>query len=334
MITKNNRLGVLEENQKATLNIIEDFDLEKRKLKLFQDAMMNLLEDFYEERSKFKNMQKATLNLLGDMAEEQYRSRSGQAALLNILEDIEQEHKKVASAYIQLQELQEKLLRQEKLATLGKLGGTIAHELRNPLGAIRNSVYFLRMKIPHVLNDEKVKQHFDILDEEVSTSDRIITDILTFGRVKEPQLAGVDINNVIEWVLARVKTPENIKVFIELNKDLPHLLADGDQLKQVFSNLILNAIQSMPGAGTLTITGTPKDNLLEIGISDTGEGILKDNLSKIFEPLFSTKIRGTGLGLSVCQSIIAMHKGNIEVKSEPGKGTRFIVKLPLLGKGI
>ncbi len=230
---------------------------------------------------------------------------------------------------IELKDAQDKLVRSEKLAVLGKLGGAVGHELRNPLGAIRNSVYFIRLKLGQALKDKKIKEHLDILDEEVNISDRIITDILTFGRVKEPQLTKVNIDGVIEGSLARVKVPENIKVSKDLKKSLPQVPADGEQLKQVFSNIILNAIQAMPKGGMLTITGTTKDKFLELDISDTGEGISKENLNKIFEPLFSTKIHGTGLGLPVCQSNIEGHRGTINAEGEVGKGTKFTVKLPL-----
>ncbi|MBU0571495.1 MAG: hypothetical protein KKC50_05580 [Candidatus Omnitrophica bacterium] len=242
----------------------------------------------------------------------------------------------------ELEEAQDRLIRFEKLAVLGKLAGVVGHELRNPLGAIRNSIYFLRMRLGQTL-DEKIKKHLNILDEEVDTSDRIITDILTFGRIKEPQLAKTDINDVIKESLGRERLPGNIEVTAELEHRLPEIQADAAQLRQVFSNLILNAVQAMPAGGSLTIrtgrekvteSGRRKTDKFKLGMDvaviefkDTGEGVPEKSLDGIFEPLFSTKIRGTGLGLSVCQSIIEGHKGGIEVESEMGKGTVFRVKL-------
>jgi PAS domain S-box-containing protein len=235
----------------------------------------------------------------------------------------------VANDIRQLKDLQEKLVRSEKLAVVGKLGGSMAHELRNPLGAIKNSVYFLRMRLSQSLKDKKINEYLDVLDREINISNKIITDVLTFSRVAEPKSTKIDINNVLGEALPMVEIPENIKVVKNINKDLPHILADGEQLRHVFSNIILNAVQSMPKGGTLTITGASKDDFLEIGFSDTGEGIPKENLKRIFEPLFSTKIRGTGLGLLICQNFIELHKGSINVESEVGKGTKFIVKLPM-----
>lgn len=228
-----------------------------------------------------------------------------------------------------LRRTQEKLIRSEKLAVLGELTGTVGHELRNPLGAIKNSVYFLRMKLGRGLEDEKIKRHLDIMEEEINASDKIIADMLTFGRIKEPQLAPANINDIVKSCLRKDEVPPNIKVSTQLNSQLPQIQADEAQLKEVFSNIILNAIQAMPKGGKLTITTARKDESIETDIADTGEGISKENLEKIFDPLFSTKSRGTGLGLSLCQSIIEGHEGAIEVKSEVGKGAKFIVKLQI-----
>lgn len=322
----------LAESSRSISESIEECDQEKKKHQLFQDALLQLLKEACEESIKLQDIQKANLNAFEGMTIEQEKSHKNQIALMNILEDTAEDHKKLAIAYGQLRELQEKMLRQEKLTALGNLGGTIAHELRNPLGAIKNSIYFLRMKIPQALNDTKVKQHFDIIDEEVAISDRIITGILNFARMKEAQLVEVESHSVIDDALARVCIPENIKVTVDFKKDVPKVLADRGQLIQVFYNLILNAVQSMLDGGTLSISGSQVDKFLEIVVSDTGEGISKENLTKLFELLHSTKIYGSGLGLNVCQNIIAMHKGSIAVESELGKGTKFIVKIPIACK--
>jgi len=226
-------------------------------------------------------------------------------------------------------ETQERLMQSEKLAILGKLAGSVSHELRNPLGVIRNSVYFLKMKLGPALEDEKIKRHLDILEEEIGISDRIINDILTFARIKEVRLIETDINKIIEDLLKIIKTPEKIKKTLQLNSGLPLILADGLQLQQVFSNIVLNAVQAMPDGGELAIASRRNNEVIEVDIIDTGEGIPRENLDKVFSPLFSTKAQGTGLGLTVCQSILKIHGGSIEVESERGKGAKFIVKLPI-----
>ncbi len=230
--------------------------------------------------------------------------------------------------------LRDKLLRSEKLALIGKLAGEVAHEIRNPLGVIRNSVYFIKLKLADKIDDEKVKQHFDILDAEIDAVNKIISDVLTFGRIKEPQFSKIDINDVVRTFFEREKArvPENIEMNIDLGNDLPKIRADNKQLYQVVSNIILNAIQSMVKGGELTVQTTSSGGFVGMDISDSGEGILKENIDKIFDPLFSTKIHGTGLGLSVCKSIIDMHKGEIDIKSEIGKGTKFMIKFPVKWK--
>jgi len=246
--------------------------------------------------------------------------------ILLAIEDITG-HKKAEQI---VKETQERLIRSEKLAALGKLAGLVGHELRNPLGAIRNSVYFLRLKLASAAQDEKIKRHLDILDEEVAVSDKMITNILTFGRAKIPELALTDIPEVIQASLEKLKVPANIEVTRQLEPGLPQIQADETQLQQVFSNIIVNAIQAMPGGGRLTISAKMLGEFISLDFADTGEGISKENLGKIFEPLFSTRTQGTGLGLTVCQDIIEAHKGNISVESEKGKGTKFTIKLPVI----
>lgn len=238
----------------------------------------------------------------------------------------------LSKAYKELKETEDKLVRSERLAALGKLSGALGHELRNLLGVIGNSVYFLKMRLGETMEDGKIKKHLDILDEEVKISDRIIGDMMKFGHEREPQLAKTNINGIIKSCLEKVDMPENIEVVNELGRNLPQILADETRLKQVFSNIIVNAVQAMPEGGRLTITGINKDKFIDVCVSDTGEGVPKENLDKIFEALFSTKQQGTGLGLTVCQSIVERHNGSIEVESEVGEGTKISVKLPITNK--
>ena len=123
--------------------------------------------------------------------------------------------------------------------------------------------------------------------------------------------------------------PANIEVTRQFEPGLPQIQADEAQLQQVFSNIMVNAIQAMPGGGRLTISAKIMDEFMEFDFTDTGEGISKENLKNIFEPLFSTRTQGTGLGLAVCQDIIKAHKGNISAESEKGKGAKFTIKLPI-----
>ena len=228
----------------------------------------------------------------------------------------------------ELIDTQEQLIQKEKLAVLGQLSGSIAHELRNPLGGIRNAAYFLNMELEKPSPD--VKKTLEIIDKEVANSDRIITSLLDYARSKEPTLKKVEINDIIQNTLTRIIVPENIDVVNQLDKVVPTLFADSNQLSQVFENIMLNAIQAMPEGGKIKIfSKITSPEQVTISITDSGVGISKENLEKLFEPLFTTKAKGIGLGLSLCMLIIKAHGGTIEVESEVGKGSTFKIMLPI-----
>jgi len=229
---------------------------------------------------------------------------------------------------------EEMSVRQERLAAMGALASIVGHEVRGPLSVIRNSVDFLRMRLGTSL-DEKVKRHMDILQEEVNTSNKIIEDTLNFARLKELVLTTVDANSVVEATINRSTVPANVKIVRKFGTDLPQVTVDVSQIQQVLFNIIANAIDAMSEGGTLTIVTREQgvkgkgQGFVEICFQDTGVGIPKENLPKIFEPLFTTKSKGVGLGLAACQNIVNAHNGLIEVESEVGKGTIITVKLPI-----
>jgi len=231
----------------------------------------------------------------------------------------------------ELQEAQEQLVRSEKLTVLGQLAGGMGHELRNPLGAIKNAAYFLNMALEEP--EPEVKETLDILEKEVGTSERIISSLLDFAHPKPPIRHKVDINEVIQGALYHVTVPENVKVVTQLDKTLPAILADPDQLGQVFTNIIVNGIQAMPEGGQLAIKSEASNlEWVTISFADTGVGIPKQNLKKLFEPLFTTKAKGIGLGLAVTKTLVEGHGGTIEAQSKAGKGSTFTVRLPIGGE--
>jgi two-component system sensor kinase FixL len=228
----------------------------------------------------------------------------------------------------ELREAQERLLRQEKLAVLGQLAGGVGHELRNPLGAISNAIYFLNMVLEE--SDPEVKETLEILEKEVKTSEQIITGLLDFGRAKPPTWRKADVNEIIQEALSRVTVPENVELVSQLDETLPIILADPGQLGQVFGNIIVNAIQAMPEGGRLIIRSeVPNPEWVAVSFTDTGVGISEESLNKIFEPLFTTKAKGIGLGLALVKTLVEGHGGTIKVESQVGKGTTFTVRLPL-----
>ena len=239
----------------------------------------------------------------------------GKKAILEIFEDIT-DYKKA----------QAELVLSERLAVIGRMAGVIAHEFRNQLGVMRNAAYFLKMRID--TRDEKVIRHLEILDEQISETERIIENILDFSRTKEPQLQRVDALELLKAALDKVKIPEGIKVEMRIER-LPPLEIDPLQFGIVFLNIILNSLQAMGNGGVLHIGGTKADNYVILIFKDSGEGISEEDKKRIFEPFFSTKSRGTGLGLATAKIIIEKHRGSINLESEYGKGTAVIIKLPI-----
>ncbi len=227
----------------------------------------------------------------------------------------------------ELQETQEKLICSEKLAAIGQLASGVGHELRSPLGVLKNCAYYLK-NIIKTENPEVIK-YLNIIDKEVNISIKIINDLLEFARVSKAILKPVNCNIIIDEILLDTEVPENIIIKKDLNQNLSKVMADSDQLYQVFVNIILNAYQSMPNGGELIIRAREKEEFVEIIFKDNGCGIPKENLDKIFDPLFSTKAKGVGLGLTICRSVIESHQGEIYIESELDKGTIFTIKLPL-----
>jgi signal transduction histidine kinase len=240
----------------------------------------------------------------------------------------------------ELQRAQDKLVIQERLATLGQLAGSIAHELRNPLGVISNSVVYLRMIQPDA--PEKVKEYLDIIQHETTVSAEIIRVLLDFARYNTANPQPVVIREIIERVLARVPMPQSMNVQLNLPDGLPPANIDARQIEQVIGNLLTNAIQAMtdpiaegqpdyhpPAEPQLTITARLQDSFICVKIQDNGHGITEENQKRLFEPLFTTRLNGIGLGLALSRKLLDANQGRIEVSSRVGHGSTFSVFLPV-----
>jgi signal transduction histidine kinase len=242
-------------------------------------------------------------------------------------------HQELSTYVQQLKESQEQLIQAEKLTSLGQMAASIAHEINNPLAGVLVYTQLLSKKMAgDTLKEEEALDYLSKMESEVSRCSRIIRNLLDFARQTEPMLRLVDINQVIEQVLAMVGHQaqlQNVEVVKEFSPSLPKVMADFDQLQQIFTNLTLNAIQAMPDGGRLTIRSSAVDGEVRIDVQDTGCGISKENMDKLFTPFFTTKAKGkgVGLGLAVAHGIIERHKGRIKVQSEVGKGTTFSVYL-------
>ncbi|MCD6300263.1 MAG: PAS domain S-box protein, partial [Dehalococcoidales bacterium] len=262
--------------------------------------------------------------------EQEIQNKSEQLEAQN--EELRALNEELQAANEELRETEEQLIRSERLAAIGQLAGGVGHELRNPLGAIKNAVYYIRGKVAKselAQQEPRVMEFLDIMDDEINSSNKIISDLLGFSRVGKPSVSSVKIERVIEDALARTPITENIEVIKKFDEDLPEVNIDASQIRQVLINIITNAVQAMPEGGKLTISAREKKEFLDVGIADTGCGIPQEVIGKIFNPLFTTRAKGIGLGLAVCKTIIESHEGSITVNSKEGKGTTFNIKLLL-----
>ncbi len=223
---------------------------------------------------------------------------------------------------------QGQLLRAERLAAIGLVGGSIAHELRNPLGVISNAVYFLRRRA--VPLEEKMRRHLDIIEREVLHSIRIINGLVDYSSGIEPETRRLNLNGLVRTALEDTAVPETIAVDLALDADLPMVVGDESQLLQVFAHLIRNAVQAMEGKGELKIATGASDASVWARVQDTGPGVPLEDQARIFEPLVTTRAKGMGLGLSLARKILEAHGGEIRLASEPGSGATFTVALPIL----
>ena len=237
--------------------------------------------------------------------------------------------------------------RAAKLASLGEIISGIAHEIKNPLTGISCAVQVFNSELS---DDDSRKPVITEVLNQVKRLDRIVKDLLSYAKPKPLQFVLSGINDVLEktlfFVYSKAKN-QHIAIENQVGKEIPDILMDSDQMHQVFLNIIINAIQSMPNGGVLTISASRKsrqevedkinktiqcDKVLIVKIQDTGKGISSEDLPYIFEPFFTRKTQGTGLGLPISRKIVQEHGGEITVESEVGKGSAFTVYLPMKDK--
>lgn len=230
-------------------------------------------------------------------------------------------------AYDELQKTFEQLLQAEKLSSLGELSAGIVHEVRNPLGSIKGAVEILEDE----LSPSSPRREFAALaKKEIERLDKLVGEFLRFARPSKLNVAPNDLNKTIESVAALVENQaaaQAVKIEKNLHVDLPKVLADGEQIKQILLNLAINSLQAMPNGGKLAFRAFENEKFCIIEVSDTGGGIDEEILPKIFNPFFTTKEKGVGLGLSIAHKIAAQHKGILKIEKR-GRKTVFILELP------
>ncbi len=229
----------------------------------------------------------------------------------------------------ELKRTQEELLQKERLAAMGEMAAGLVHEIRNPLTVMKNSVYLLGEVLSH---KEKAKRHLDLMDTQLDEASYIVKELLDFTREIKPQLSFINVNDVVEASLRSCQIPGPVKVVKNLSGNLPQIKVDETQMRQALQNFISNAIQAMPEGGKLSIRTYLERECVNVATSDTGEGISKENLDKIFQPLFTTKQKGIGLGLTVTKRLVEANGGRIEVNSRKGEGSTFYLRFPAVSK--
>jgi PAS domain S-box-containing protein len=237
----------------------------------------------------------------------------------------EELERRVRARTAALQAAQSELVRSERLAVLGQLAGGLAHQIRNPLGAITNAAYVLQRTVARH-PDADASRAIAIILEEVWQANRIITDLIDYARVRMPERRDVDLAVVIDQALDAV-----VRGAVVIERALlpvPRVSVDPDQVRDALVNLIKNAVEAMPGGGTLKLATRDDGDEVELVISDTGPGIPKEMRDRLFEPLVSTKPLGLGLGLTTARALIQNQGGSIGCESPDGQGTRFVIRLP------
>lgn len=241
--------------------------------------------------------------------------------------------KRVDARTRELKAAQDELIKKERLAAIGQMASVVGHEIRNPLAVINNSIYFIKTKLSTGQEpDPKIAKHIKIIESEIQQANGIINEILTYSRQREMQLERVKLNHWLDELLSVYPFPPHIELVKALDPADPSLDIDPTEMQQAVRNLIGNGIEVMPPpkGGKITIrTRISEPGWVEISIADAGAGIPPDVLDKIFAPFFTTKARGTGLGLAVVRKVIDRHKGRVDVESQVGVGTTFKLYLPI-----
>lgn len=278
-------------------------------------------------KDEFRDLAISFNSMASDMEAQIKELNREKKNLLTLKIAFEERSRELEKTLDKVQSIQKDLISAEKFATIGRLSSSVAHELRNPLASIKNISYFL-LKMGNYTN-EKEKKMIQMLSDEVVRANKIITELLDYSKTKQINKLEIDVGVLIDKAIKSVPVAENIKVIDQSGRFI--VSVDPDRIVQVLINLIANARDAMPQTGgTITLSSSVStDNKFMIKVSDTASGMTDETIAKLFEPLFTTKLKGIGLGLPIVKEIIEAHGGVITVTSKVGVGTEFIVLLPI-----
>ena len=281
-----------------------------------------MLERIGERTTALEN---ANAGLKHEIEERQRAQTALHEAQAELLRRQQEETERIS---VELKKAQDTLVRQTHLAAIGQLSASVAHELKNPLGTIWNAIYLL--KTSQFMDDPESRRYLEMMEEEIRASNKIITDLMAMAKGRQPSKEDVNLGTVIEEAFQRTTLPPTIRRHYTSEPDPFMVWADRTQLLQVFSNLFDNARQAIPNEGKITIVARRLADGDEILVSDNGPGVGDETRAQLFEPLFTTKTTGTGLGLTICRQVLERHGGAIELVEEAERlGAVFRILLPL-----
>lgn len=261
--------------------------------------------------------------MVRDRTAQLHQANTQLQATMQELQERQQHEKAVVEE--ELARVRNRLVANTRLATLGQIAATIAHELRNPLGAVRNAVFYIRRYLAK--DQQELLEFLQIIDVEVTTADRIITDLLEMSRAKTPSMQQLDLCIITQEIWRQMNYQDIIRFRLAVTQEPFWLWADAIQFRQILTNLLTNAVQAMPHGGDLSLCATYQGNDVVVTLQDSGPGVPPALRDQIFEPLFTTKAKGTGLGLTLCRQIMKRHGGTIQVVDSE-QGARFELRLP------
>ncbi|HEX5475694.1 MAG TPA: ATP-binding protein [Vicinamibacterales bacterium] len=267
----------------------------------------------YEETDRLAN----AFNLMAARVQEAHGTLEDQVRLRT---------RELAEAVKTLEETQAELVRRERLAILGQLASGVGHELRNPLGVMTNAIYYLEIVQTDASDD--VREYLGMLKHQIALSEKIVTDLLDFARIKPPQVQAVPVARIVEDQIARLGDVESVRIERALPPSLPVVAVDPVQIGQVLLNVLTNAVQATTGEGIVRVTARQDGEFVVIEVHDSGPGVPPDLRERIFEPLFTTKPRGIGLGLAVSRGLAEANGGHLALADGAGPGAVFAVTLP------
>jgi len=237
-------------------------------------------------------------------------------ALVGIMKDISERKR-----------MEHQLLTTERLAAIGELATMVGHDLRNPLTGIVGAAYFLKMKLGSQMGKKELEM-LELIEKDIEYSNKIVNDLLDFSRDIRLNRVKISVSSILKETLSHMQIPKKVRISNQTGK-APEIFVDSHQMTRVFENVIKNSIDAMPKGGKLEIKSEKKDDWLHVAFKDSGEGIPKENMNKLGNPLFTTKAKGVGMGLAICRRLVEAHGGSISIKSEHKVGTSVTVTLPV-----